>query len=433
MKKLKFISLGLLLTMGLTTTVFTACGDDPDAGDSNNPDNNLASINIQGTKALFISSSNAGNKLYGVKSSTLRSTGEDEIFEIKYINSSGEEIQKSNPEYIYNLKDFIVLAFGDQYSFQETYLVKKSDGKVFAIPSEYMPHTVGNKYTYLHQYLNTVDKIQEDGYNNMYYTTYPSSSHKKTLYKVSLSSPSSLQFQEVSAVNDDVGGFCVDKNGNIHYGYYDSNTQSYKYRYRKSEGNFINTTFPQGQRYNCIWVGTDGQMYGAEMSSGGISYSDFGKIQDGVFGVTKQINLNLNGWVTGNSFNVKGKLFSTFYAQNPNKIFNLSNETEYAEISCPVMANYILNDDLYNFDKATFVLTLIDVSNGGTSVVFDLDETKLGNYDIDKIINVAQDGITFSAVDLNNGQYIIAKIFTDSTVEVQTSISGLVTTVMSLN
>ena len=437
MKKI-FSNFEMLLAFGLASVMFISCNDDGDK----TTNSSLSSVNIQGVEALFISSSNTGSKLYGVKSSVLRSSDSEEIFEIKYVNSVGEEIQKSNPSYIFNLKDFIILGFGANYlinsGFDEVYLVKKSDGKVFEIPREYMPHIVGNKYHYDYMYFNTMNKIQEDGSNNMYYTTYQTSSpHKKTLYKVSLSSPSSLQFQEVSAVNDNINGFCVDKSGNILYTYYDYNTHSQKYRYRKSAENFINfATFSydddvnRSQRVQLVWTGTDGQMYAVQeiVQNGTQEGLYLVKIQEGNVVSAKNMNTKVEGIPT-NVFNVKGKIF---YSQT-NTLFNLSNEAEYAEISCLTVANLELNNDLYNFNQATFTLTLINAASGGISVVYDLDETKLGNYDIDKIINVAQDGITFSAVDLGNGQYVVAKIFTDNTVAVQTSISGLVTSVMSLN
>src|SRR5690606_9914259 len=125
-------------------------------------------------------------------------------------------------------------------------------------------------------------------------------------------------------------------------------------------------------------------------------------------------------------FNVKGKIIYTYYDYNPNKFFNISNEMEFSEIPCSVKANYVINNNLYNFEKATFVLTLINISDGSTFVYYDLDETKLVNYDIDKIINVDQNGVTFSAVDLNNGQYVVAKISTNNAVEIQKTIAGLI-------
>lgn len=426
MKRL-FLNLGIYLVFGFTIIALNSCSKHEDTINEKNINSNLSSITIQNTKSLFISSSSTGNKLYGVKSS---STTED-IFEIKYLNSTGEEVQKSNPAFIYNLKDFIVLGFGANYlinsGFEEAYLIKKSDGKVFEMPKNYMPHVVGNKYSYLDQYLNTKDKIQEDNNNNIYYTTYPN----QKILKVSLNTPSSLQFEEISAVNDNVYGFCVNGKGDIHYGYYDSNTQNYKYRYRKSEGNFVNATFPQSQYYNRIWIGTDGQIYGAKMNTAEDSF--FGKIQDGRFSEIKQSKMNINDWKFGDVFNVKGKIIYTYYDYNPNKFFNISNEMEFSEIPCSVKANYVINNNLYNFEKATFVLTLINISDGSTFVYYDLDETKLVNYDIDKIINVDQNGVTFSAVDLNNGQYVVAKISTNNAVEIQKTIAGLITTVTPIN
>jgi hypothetical protein len=436
MKKI-FLSFVILMVLGLTSITLNSCSSNDSNSNESNSNSNLSSITIQNTNKLFISSSNTGNKLYGVKSgssskiSGKSSSTAEEIFEIKYLNSAGEEIQKTNPAYIYNLKDFIVLGFGANYlinsGFEETYLIKKSDGKVFEIPKNYMPHVVGNKYSYLDQYLNTKDKIQEDNNNNIYYTSYPN----QKILKVSLNTPSSLQFEEISAVNDDVRGFCVNGKGDIHYGYYDSNTQNYKYRYRKSEGNFVNATFPQGQYSNRIWIGTDGQIYGAKMNTADDSF--FGKIQDGSFVEIKKSKMNINDWKFGDVFNVKGKIIYTYYEYNPNKFFNLSNENDFSEIPCSAKANYVLNDDLYNFEKTTFILTLINISNGSTFVVYDLDETKLANYDIDKIINVDKNGVTFSAVDLNNGQYVVAKISTNNVVEIQKTITGLITTVTPIN
>lgn len=429
-----FLNFGIYLVFGLSIITINSCSKDDGNINTKTINGNLSSISIQNTKSLFISSSKTGNKLYGVKSSSISgksSLTTEDIFEIKYFNSAGEEIQKSNPAYIYNLKDFIVLGFGADFlinsGFEEAYLIKKSDGKVFEIPKNYMPHVVGNKYSYLDQYLNTKNKIQEDNNNNIYYTTYPN----KKILKVSLNTPSSLQFEEISAVNDNVYGFCVNGKGDIHYGYYDSDTQNYKYRYRKSEGNFLNATFPQYIHNDRIWTGTDGQMYGAKMKTENDSY--LGKIQDGSFLEIKQLKMNLNDWKFGDVFNVKGKIIYTYYEYNPNNFFNLSNEIEFSEISCLVKANYVINDDLYNFEKTTFILTIINISNGSTSVVYDLDETKLSNYDIDKIINVDQNGVTFSAVDLNNGQYVVAKISTNNVVEIQKTITGQITTITSIN
>jgi len=409
----------------------------------NNTNRKLYSISISNSSNLFITSDKSGNKLYGLRSKSLinksasisasNNSRDSEVFEVKYYDDLGEEIVKSNPTQIFNLTNYIILVF-DNF---EAYFVSKRDEKVFEIPLRYLPHYVENKYTYLSQYLNTIDKIQEDGNNNIYYTTYESSSpHKKTLYKVSLSNSSLLQYEEVSAVNDDINGFCVDVNGNISYGYRDNKTQEYKYRYRKADGSFVSPNFPSQSNYNRVWIGTDGNMYGIQSNvEGNIHHKNsyFGKIENGIFSKIKLINMDLNDWKFGEVFKVKGQLFHAYYDYNPNKLFNISNEHDYAEISCAVEPNYVINDDLYYFDKVKFILTLINIKNGSTSHVFDLDENQLGNFDIDKILKVSIDGVVFSGVDLSNGQYVVSTLDINNELIKREVISGEIKTFIALN
>lgn len=442
MKKIFVLSFALFSMMLFQTSCRDEISNDPIPGDT---DNTLVSVNIVGVKSMFIASSASGAKLYGVKADLNRSTSDEQVFEIKYYNAAGDTISKSNPAYIYNMKDFIILAFGSTYyGFEEVYLVKKLDGIVFKISRDYYPHVVANRYTYDEMYVNTFDKIQEDANNNMYFMTYLTySPHKKTIYKVSLSSPSSLEFIEVSAVTDDVKGFCVDNSGNILYSYYGETENKYRFRY--AAGNFANFVRFIPNNYNSqymdiVWTGTDGVMYGAlEVIEGGVyARHDLVKIENGAFTVLKPLGVRLSPMEStsndydyiNNIFNVQGKIF---YSQN-NKLINISNVAECVALPCAVVANLVLNNNLFSFNSTTFALTAIDISTGNTSLVYDLDETKLSNFDIDKIIDVSSlEGITFSAVNLNNGQYVVVKISTDNTVTIQNAIVGTITTVMALN
>jgi len=416
MKK-KFLQLTTLCLLCALSIAFISCN-------KNKVENNqLASITIQNAKALFISSSaQGGNKLYGIKSSALKSGDEDEIFEIKYLNSAGEEIIKSNPSKIYNSKSYVVLMFG----YGETYLVNKTSGKTFALPQEYMPYMYEEKYPL---FVGT-SMFREDGNNNLYFNQGGSK-----IFKLSLNSPSSLQFEQVSAVNDNVHDFCVDGDGNIFYRGY-GGIYEYLYRYRKADGSFILPDFGEWQNYQKsyqknyilnIWVGLDEQMYVTQ----GKYVNDnlivmLSTIQDGVFTPIKEVNLFIND---SEIFYVQGKMIC---AQD-GLLYNIASANDYFEIPCALMPTLMLNGELYNFDKETFKLTKIDVSTGTTSLVSNFDKTKLGNYDIDKIINVSVSGITFSATDLRNGNYVVAKISTDNSVEVQTTITGTVATIVSLN
>ncbi|MCL2328836.1 MAG: hypothetical protein FWC39_10060 [Bacteroidetes bacterium] len=399
------------------SAVFTACNKNEVES------NQLASISIQDAKALFISSSNnGGNKLYGIQSSQLKSGDEDEVFEIKYFNGAGKEITKSNPSEVYNLKEFVVLMFG----YEETYLVNKTSGKVFAFPQEYTP-AFQERPPFLE-----ANKFQEDGNNNLYFISQKVTSDKPgwvtlgdaKLFQLSLSSPSSLQFKQVSAATDDHPfAFCADKAGNIYYiGYNNS-------RYRKADGSFVPLTWNEGDpQIMLIWTGTDGQMYAAQGVSelGGMNVT-LAKIQNGVFEPVREMSIRQP--VRQEIFRVQGKMI---YAQN-GVLYNIANAADYSETPCAIMPTHAVNNKLYNFDKKTFKLTKIDVQTGVTSLVFDLDESKLGNYDIDNIISVSETGITFSAVDLANGNYVVAKISTNNSVVVQTTITGTVATVTALN
>lgn len=382
------------------STVFSSCNK------NNIEDSTLSSISIQNAKALFISSSDAGgSKLYGIQSTPLKSGDEDEIFEIKYFNSEGEEITKSNPSNIYNLKNYVVLMFQLEYSFYETFLVRKSDGKTFLLPTNYMAIPAGSSQPFLNAYA-----FQEDENNNLYFLRQKNGAFDRSICKVSLNNPSSLQIQEISAVNDYVTVFCVDKHGNMLY----SRSYEEPLRYRYASGDFANYK----NLDEVIWVGTDGKMYAIQ--------NDFlGTIQNNVFMAIKKVNMRPNSEI----FNVQKKII---YVQQ-GMLCNISNEAEYVEISCAIQPNVVIKNELYNFDKNTLKLTKIDVSTAKTETVYDLDETRVGNYDIDNIISVSETGITFSATDLTNGNYVVAKISTNNSVEVQTTITGIVATIVSLN
>lgn len=385
-----------------------------------NPDSEmLASINIQNANTLFISSSNNGSaKLYGMQSSQLKSGEENEVFEIKYFNAAGEEITKSNPSDVYNLKNFVVLMFHLDYSFYETYLVRKTDGKTFLLPTDYMPIPADGVCP---PFLDA-QAFQEDGCNNLYYLRQKISAFDRDVCKVSLNSPSSLQIQTISAVNDYVSLFYADKEGNILY----TRNAGEPMRYRKADGNFVlqnkNTGDPTTM---LIWTGTDGQMYAIQSSN--MSNFYLSKIQDGVFERIK--NVSIAQPVVQQTFCVQGKLI---YAQN-GVLYNLANSDDYSEMPCAIMPTHVHNNELYNFDKNTFKLTHIDALTGATKLVFDLDESKLGNYDIDNIIHISTTGITFSATDLRNGNYVLAKISHDNAVEVKNTITGTIASIVSLN
>lgn len=411
-------------------------------GDDNPTEGKLTVVDIRDAKSLFISKiDDYSSKLYGVKNKSKASigkaTGEDlECYEILFIDEYGDTIKKDNPTYIFNIEDFIILSFGSQTGFRESYLIKKADGKVFEIPYIYQPHTVYNKYTWGEQYLILKDKIQEDASNNIYYTNYETNSpHKKTLYKISLNTPSELVFEEVSAVNDDVYGFCVDNLGNVlyHTGYYSDK----KARYRKPVGEFaMDSAFNE---LDLIWKGVDGVMYAVRSVYNDNTYRRdraFVKLVDGevtlINDIPDGVELNMVYIDNENKYNVYQVQGNIILSQS-DKLFNLSKEDKLGFVACDKIASTVIDDKLYSFDSNTFACYEIDINTGATTLEYSLDKTKLQGIDIDKIITVSLDGVTLSGVSLSNGQYVVVKISTDNSVTVQQSIAGKVTYVQAIN
>ncbi|MDR1761457.1 MAG: hypothetical protein LBR55_03305, partial [Bacteroidales bacterium] len=353
MKKLS-IAASILLAV---STVFTSCKKNEIEGSE------LSSISIQNAKALFISSSStAGSKLYGIQSPALKSGDEDEIFEIKYYNSAGEEITKSNPSEVYNLKDFVVLMFG----YGETYLVNKSSGKVFAFPQEYTP-AFQDRPPFL-----DAKKFQEDENNNLYFISQNVQNNNSgwtkpgdfKLFKLSLNSPSSLQFQQISAVSDDPFGFCADKAGNIYYCAYTNNMMAEVNRYRAPDGSFVTQTWNPGDPFILkIWTGTDGQIYAIRglSNDNGELKTTLAKIQDGIYVPIKEVGIKSP--VPQGVFRVQGKIIYVL----DGVLYNIANADDYSETPCAMMPTHAVNNELYNFDKNTFRLTKIDTQTGATS------------------------------------------------------------------
>jgi hypothetical protein len=402
----------------------------------------LTVVNIQDAKSLFISKiDDYSSKLYGVRSksgaSLGKTTGEDlEYYEISFIDEYGDTIKKDDPTYIFNVKDFIILSFGSQGGFRESFLIKKTDGKVFEIPYTYQPHIVYNKYAWGDQYSFMKDKIQEDANNNIYYMHYQTSSpHKNTLYKISLNIPSLLVFEEISAVNDDVYGFCVDSLGYVmyHSGYYSDK----KVRYRRPTGELtMNSAFDE---LDLIWKGVDGVMYAVRSIYNENTHrrdKAFVKLADEAITpislIPDGVELSMIYLDNENKYNVYQVQGNIILSQQ-GKLFNLSKEDKLGFVACDKIASAVIDDELYSFDPSTFTCYKIDISTGATTLEYSLDKTKIQGIDIDNILTVSLDGVTFSGVNLSNGQYVVAKISTDNSVTVQQSIAGKVTYVQAIN
>ena len=425
-----------------------SCDSDSDSDSDNR--GSFTRMDIENASTLFVASSKDVSKIYGIRKAPLKSDNQadDEIYEIRYLDEDGNEVEKNNPCHIFDAGDYIIVCFGSTSSFSECYFVKKADGLIYEIPYTHFPHLVGNKYHWSDLFFSSIDKIQLDKNKNVYYTTYQKSSpHKKTLFKAS-SITSTLQFEEISAVNDDVCGFNVDEQGSIFYMTDYSN--DYKMRYRNTDGSFVTLSRENsnGNIILCVWIGVDGEMYGIlekmvdETRINTKSY--LVKVEnDGQIAELREISQDIchRGSTVGSPFSLKnvfyvqGKIINSgiYPYKDGGYLANISDESSYSEIPCAVAANTVFDDQLYYFDENTFSCTHIDISSGQTSLLYDLDESKLGNFDIDNIMNISESGVTFSGIQLSNGQYIIAKLGIDNSVTIQQNIAGQIISILPIN
>ena len=401
-------------------------GDDKEVIDDGKIDDDVkigtfTRMNIEDAKTLFIASSNSGSKIYGVKKTSLKSTSEtdEEIYEIDFLDENGEQTEKKNPNHIFDAGDFVIVMF----DYGESYFVNKTSGLIYAIPYEYNPTCWEYGLFFQNIFLNSGYKLYVDKNNNVYYNS------GEYLCQVSSITSAAIQFKQVSAVNDKVyGSFCVDDDGQILY-----QTSVQKMRYRKSDDSFINME----QDFTFIWKGTDGLMYAIIWEHYDLYLI---KIKNGEIIKLKNVT-HSNG--DDYSYNYYFKFENVFYIQGKiigipdynydNYLVDISSESLYKEIPCLVKPNMVLNNQLCYFDDKTFSCKIINIDNGEASLLYDLNESKLSNYDIDKIMSVTESGVIFSALQLSDGKYIVAKINLDNSVTIQQSIEGKVTVVMPLN
>ena len=435
----------LVLAFLAISTTFTSC-------DKNNKETGTPTrMNIDEAKSLFIASSNSGSKIYGVKksSSFTKSTNEmdGEIFEISFLDETGNPIVKEHPRHIYDAGNFIIVCFGNHQEFllREAYFVNKSNGLIYAIPKNKLP------LVYLDEsdkspsmFMGRLNKVQLDENGNVYYVGLPEA--RKTLYQVSPVASSAINITQVSVVNDYVVNFCVDGNGNILY-FGSDNSSEAAFRYRKaSDGSFVNFA-PYWEEHNSkIWTGTDGMMYEIK-----INYADsslyhgtkisFTKIQNGQNSDIIKEDILKGSFIDFYGFYVQGRIILLSRGQDmKNYIIDISDATSFKIVPCSIQTNLPLQDKLlvaedklcyFNYD--TFSFTFIDIDTGQTSLLYHFDKSKLSNYDVDKILSVSGSGVVFSAVQMSDGKYVIAKLDTNGAITIQQAIEGTVSVVVPLN
>jgi hypothetical protein len=274
------------------------------------------------------------------------------------------------------------------------------------------------------------------------------------LYQVSSITSASINFKQISDVNDRVRGWCMDDAGNMIYSF-NIWTEDRRMRFRSVDGSFsepipvVSDAFVEVYRF--VWKGTDGfmallQCRGEYDSDGG--YTGFPnprhylmKMENGKFVKKRELSLEFgyggNYPSSANVFYVKEKVIYNHYWGGTTTLVDISNENSYREIPCSAVANIVINDELYNFDKNNFSLTHINISNGVATSIFALDKSALSDYHIAYIIEVTENSVTFSAYRFSlvgqNQKPVVAKIGLGNIVTILQDNSGEISDVVTRN
>ncbi len=429
-----------LLLLMLLSFIFSSCSKLEDAVNSNlNPSaspKDVAKVDIQNAKILFISSGEASPKLYAVVGDS--SNGGEKTVEVVFLNNNGDTIKGMNTASVTILKKYIILNLWNHFGVSDFYFVDRTDGSAFKTPSDFDPYISGNIYHPSLLFPLNMGNIQEDKFGDIYFSRCPDfSPYKSTLHKMSILSPSSFMFEDLSVANDFLTGFCTDNIGNALYNYKSENLTEGKLRYRYADGGYANVSMSsETTELIFVWKGTDGEMYCIMMDRSAALQFYLVKITEEGTTVEKNINVEIENYNCSNCsyenyfHQVQGQII---FSQS-GEILNLSSAEAYKASPCSVRANMVSNDKLFYFDKTTLQFTLIDIETGATSLYYDLDEFAVLNYEIDKILSVKEDGILFSGLDLHTGKNVTARLNIHGIVTVvNKEIPGTVSNVYLLN
>lgn len=359
------------------------------------------------------------------------------------------------------------MIFKNSFNFQpdEVYLVRKIDGKAFEISEEYFPIVDGNntmifnssinkRLNRFNYYDNDWDylNILFDGNNNLYYTAskcISSGECPQVLHRLSITPQGGIDLKPISAENETVWGFCIDSEGNTLYGRAGGEWM----RYVRADGKIgepiptiikTNSDAPVS-RCDFVWNGTEGMMalytFMGESDENGFSvfYQEdkhfLMKLNNGQFEKAKEIFLPFTNNLpsSSNVFNVGGKVIYSHFHGGKATLVDISNVNSYQEIACALEANLVMDDQLYHFDKDNLSLTQINIENGATTPVFDLDESALKGYVIRYIMNITETDILFGAHQISDNTNVIAKINVDNELTILQSNSGEVSVISTLN
>jgi hypothetical protein len=249
MKKLNLFL--ILILIGVLSACGGGNGDNGDNGD--NGASKISKIDIVGAASLFIapgttSIAELGVNSVGTVNKLFMITPEGYVQEVTYLDENGDVIAQNlvEPTAIYNVNSTYVIVC---FSFNEGYLVRKTDGAVYSLSDAGIPHVqlqFGN--------FQNAERILTDSSGNIYYQ-YSSTGEASQvkLAKIDVSDPNNLTKINYLPDTDTPHGFWVTAEGHVVYNYGDGGSN----RIKKSNGGIYNLP---SYIWMPFWIGLDGKI-----------------------------------------------------------------------------------------------------------------------------------------------------------------------------
>lgn len=454
--------------------VATSCEDDIIDGSKADEKSRIGKMNIEDADLLYISKQESDRKLYGVSDiSSLRSSSNNKsgVYEIEIYNPKGKLIKNKTPHYIKDAGEYIIAFFKNNpaslYN-DEVYFISKKDGKAHIIPEKFFPvsgdynERIFNKDLYNKRFVfknatNSLEylNINVDKHNRIYYTAlecFNDGTCANVLYRASFQQNNEIKFEKISIDNEYASGYLIDNAGNSLYG---SPGDIGLMRFTSADKKITNQIEAddkiQGEsplsQINFVWNSSDDIMAIKTIrgmrnpEDGSISYIDdiilLTKLdkETGEFEEIKELEFDFKGKLptTTDIFYTQGKVLFSHSIYGTQALLDISNENAFQSISCPLAANIVIGDHLYNFDRNNIRLTLIDVETGNTTPIYDFAKSMPEGYRITNFLEITEEGVLFDAFRTSDKMNVVASIDVNKEFTILQESYGAVEVLVSMN
>lgn len=157
--------------------------------------------------------------------------------------------------------------------------------------------------------------------------------------------------------------------------------------------------------------------------------------ETGEFEEIKELEFDFKGKLptTTDIFYTQGKVLFSHSIYGTQALLDISNENAFQSISCPLAANIVIGDHLYNFDRNNIRLALIDVETGNTTPIYDFAKSMPEGYHITNFLEITEEGVLFDAFRTSDKMNVVASIDVNKEFTILQESYGAVEVLVSMN